>query len=192
MSRPVIATFSPQQINDMLELCTPHTFLGSRNRAIVLILLDTGLRLNELTSIKIGDVKENMITVWGKGTKQRRVRMGATTQKALWRYMLYHHREIEHLWLTEEGLQMQPRGISIMVRRLGKRAGFDDVRCSPHTFRHTFAINFLRNGGDIFTLQYLLGHSSLEMVRRYLGALNAEDAANAHSRYSPVDNMKLR
>jgi len=69
---------------------------------------------------------------------------------------------------------------------LGQRTG---VKVHPHKLRHTFAISYLRNGGDIFILKYLLGHSSLAMVEHYLQSLNADDAANAHKRFSPMDNL---
>ena len=190
--RKVIKTFSPDEIRDMLELCEGNTFLALRNRAILLTFLDTGLRVGELASMKQSDLNCEAIKVWGKCSKERVVRIGATTQKAIWKYSLRHNGTYDTLWLTEEGAPLHTHGIQEMTRRIGKRAGLSGVRCSPHTFRHTFAISYLRNGGDIFTLQYLLGHSTLEMVRRYLGSLNAEDAASAHSRYSPVDNMKLR
>ena len=80
-------------------------------------------------------------------------------------------------------------GIRAAVERLCKRAEITDARPGPHTFRHTAAINYLRNGGDVFTLQIMLGHSSLAMTRRYVSTLNAEDMFRVHEKASPVDNM---
>jgi site-specific recombinase XerD len=78
--------------------------------------------------------------------------------------------------------------MKILFRRLGETA---NVKFHPHQLRHTFAISFLRAGGDVFSLQYLLGHSTLQMTQRYLQSLNANDAATAHKKFSPLDNMKI-
>ena len=128
---------------------------------------------------------------YDKGGKQRIVRIGATSQKALWRYLtVYRRGKSDRVFLTRSGDSLEGEGIEVMVRAAGKRAGIPDVHV--HRLRHTFAVQFLRCGGDIFTLRYMLGHSSLGMVQRYLGSLNADDAARAHQKCSPVDNLQLK
>lgn len=84
--------------------------------------------------------------------------------------------------------QMETNSIRCLLRRLGERASVKDVH--SHRFRHTFAIEFMRNGGDVFSLQRLLGHSSLEMVRRYL-TLADTDAKFSHEKASPADRWHL-
>ena len=190
----IIETFNEGHIQGMLTICNDGTKNGIRNQAIILLLLDTGLRLNECASLTLRDVdiEQETIIVMGKGGKQRRVRFGKQAQKALLKYLLSRKDRLPNLWLTEEGAPLQKMGVEMIIRRIRDRAGISDVRCSAHTFRHTFAINYLRNGGDVFTLQYILGHSTLDMTQRYVASLKSEDAMNGHKKWSPVDNMKLR
>jgi len=94
------------------------------------------------------------------------------------------------LFLTKTSEPLVADAIKLIVRRLGKEAGISGVHI--HQLRHTFAISFLRAGGDVFSLQYLLGHSTLVMTQRYLQSLNAEDAMKAHRRFSPLDSLGLK
>ena len=93
------------------------------------------------------------------------------------------------LFLNRSGEPLDSTGTKLMIRRLGKKARVHGVHV--HRLRHTFAISFLRAGGDVFSLQYLLGHTTLQMTQRYLQSLNADDAMNAHRKFSPLDNMNL-
>jgi integrase/recombinase XerC/integrase/recombinase XerD len=199
--RELIKPFKPEHIQRLLAVCdydcskpTQGKKLAPlRNRAIILTFLDTGLRLSELANIQLSDVDfdREAIKVMGKGSKERLVRIGKGAQKALLRYVLLRNDDLPCLWITEEGKPLQPGGIQQMMKRLGQRAGITGVRCSCHTFRHTFAILCLRNSMGEFTLQILLGHSTLSQTRRYTNSLNADDAFKAHMRASPVDNLKL-
>ncbi len=166
--------------------------MASRNIAIIMLLLDTGLRASELCHARVGDVdlRGGHITVMGKGKKERRVPFGARTGKAIWRYLSTRDGRLptDPLFLSRSGLELRRTDLASTLVQAGKRVGIDNT--NPHRFRHTFAIYYLRNGGDIYTLQKILGHSSLEMVRRYL-ALAQVDLENAHRRASPVENMKL-
>jgi len=199
-SKPkVITPYVSEEIKRMLRVCDydyEHNakFLGSRNRAIILVLLDTGIRLSELAALKVSDVQNESgwIKIWGKGSKERVVRIGKTAQKAIWRYLLFRPNEgEERLWLTEEGRPIGAGGIQSLVKRLKQRAGVNG-NGSIHRFRHTFALNFLRADKNVFNLQYLLGHSDLDMVRRYISALGMEDALKAHEKASPADMLNLR
>lgn len=128
----------------------------------------------------------------GKGAKERVVRMGKTTQKALLRYLLMRTDTHPCLWVTEERRPLEARGVQMAIKRLCHRANITDARLGPHTFRHTAAINYLRNGGDVFTLQVMLGHSTLQMTRRYVSVLGIDDLVRVHTKASPVDNLGLR
>lgn len=190
----LVKPLTAQNISDMLEICSDDGVLGIRNKAIILILLDTGLRVGELASIQIKDIdiENETIRVMGKGAKERIVRIGKKTQKALLRYLLMRNDDLPWLWVNERKVRFTTKGIRRMIEVLGQRAEFDGVRCTPHTFRHTFAIEFLRNGGGEFMLQMMLGHATLTMTRRYVGALCGADMIEAHKKFSPADNMKIK
>ncbi len=192
----IINTFNHEHINRLATLC--HTLNGSgyRNLAIILLLLDSGIRVNELVNIDHNDLDltEGYIKIRkGKGNKERLVPVGSIVQKTLWKYINQYRsqpltRKVTALFLSEHGLPLTKSGVQQMLRRYGRIAGITGVRCSPHTFRHTFAKNYLLNGGNIFSLQKILGHSSLASVRIYLN-LFAADLKKQHQQFSPVDNL---
>jgi len=190
----IIRPFSPDNIRDMLLLCDESKFLGIRNRAIILTFVDTGLRLSEMAGIQLKDIDfdRELIRVMGKGARERVVGIGKGTQKALLKYLLIRRDSHPCLWVTEEARPMQARGIQIMIRRLGKRAGITGARPSPHTFRHTFGTWSLLNGASEREVQSLLGHSSQRMTQQYTATINSEHAIKSHKRFSPVDNMALK
>jgi integrase/recombinase XerD len=164
-----------------------------RDRAIVLLLLDTGLRLAEAAGLRVGDVDlvEGRATVMGKGARQRMVPIGRRTRQAL-RRILAPRGQVETgdpLFLATDGGALTAHGFQQVFRRLARRERLS-VRCSPHVLRHTFARSFLRNGGDVFSLQRILGHSprSLQVTRRYLD-LDDDDLRAVHRSVSPVDRL---
>ena len=165
---------------------THRASTGERNKAVLLTLLDTGVRIGELTRIKMRDVDfesgEIMIAPYstGKKTRPRMVLLGAASRRAIWLYVA----RMEQVRKNDLLFGMTKSAVRNMLTRLAKRAGVEHVHA--HKFRHTFAIEYLRNGGDVFTLQRLLGHASLEMVRNYLDIAKA-DIHTAHRKSSPVD-----
>lgn len=197
--KKIITPFTTEHIKRLLLLCDDRTLLGARDRAIILMFLDTGLRLSELAGIQIKEVDfdRETIKVMGKGARERVVRIGKTAQKALLTYLLMRQDGYPCLWVSEERKPLTHWGVQLMVRRLGKRAGIEGVRCSPHTFRHTFATQALLNGAGEFEVQSLLGHESLDMTRRYAASLRSEEAVVGHrgtkdrKGFGPVDNMGL-
>ena len=168
-----------------------------RDAAIVLFLLDTGLRVGEVERLTVADVDlesgEVAVHPYNSGRKSRgrHVYLGNVARRALWRYLAEREPEPtadDPLFVSLDRYPMDRSSISHMLRELGKRAGVAKVH--PHRFRHTMALWFLRNGGDVFSLQRILGHSTLDMVRQYV-ALAEADAASAHRRASPADNWRL-
>jgi len=172
-----------------------------RDRAILLLLLDTGIRASELCRLTVGDVdlEEGEIVIRpqgsGKKSRPRVIPIGKRTRRALWDY-LARREDIQEdpdpstlpLFLGKFGKPLNRTALRKLLQRLGERAGVPNVH--PHRFRHTFAIFYLRNGGDVFTLQKILGHRSLYMVRRYL-SLAQEDLRRVHRTASPVDRWRL-
>ena len=205
---PVIEPFSTDQIAALLRAAgrsrewsnksgtSTRQHNAGRDRLIILLLLDTGVRVAELCNMQIADIDQQArsIRVTGKSRmnsgngKMRVVYYSRRTGKVLWRYINADRPASRHdnLILTKDGDPMDRRVLAKTINRIGARAGVPDTH--PHRFRHTFAIMFLRNGGDIFSLQRLLGHTTLDMVRRYL-RLAQTDIANAHRRASPVANL---
>lgn len=170
----------------------------TRDRAIVLFLLDTGVRAEELCEVMMdeADLKTSRVKVAGKARgrdpKERIVHLGKGARRAIWRYLQTREWQRPNDPLFATGPDEQPFDRHVLRRllnRMGERAGLSKS-VYPHRFRHTFAINFLRNGGNLFELQRLLGHTSLKMVMRYARIADSDTEA-AHRRASPVDNWRL-
>jgi len=163
-----------------------------RNRAIILLLLDTGLRADELCSARIQDcnLKNQWLRVFCKGSKERIIPICARTAQTLWKYLASRPdaRPEDPLFITLNDTPLDRHRLLKQLNLIGKRAGVSDTH--PHRFRHTFAINFLRNGGDIYSLQMILGHSTLDMTKKYLQIAQA-DIHSAHRLASPVSNWRL-
>jgi len=164
-----------------------------RDQAIMLVMLDCGLRVSELCALKIRDYERKqgrLLVAHGKGDKPRVVYLGQAAQRAVWRYLTDRRANApgEAMFASSSGGHINRDGVQRMIERAGQRCGV--ANAGPHRFRHTFAVNFLRNGGNILALQDLLGHSSMEMVRRY-ARLAEVDLAAAQKRASPADNWGL-
>jgi integrase/recombinase XerD len=164
-----------------------------RDRAIVMLLLDTGIRASELADMAVQDVdvRNRRITVTGKGRKSRMLPISPETAKAIWKYLTSERstdRMRDPLFTAETGAGMTRITLLTFLKRLGARAGVAD--CHPHRFRHTFAVMFLRNGGNAFQLQVMLGHTSLGATQTYVRIAQA-DLDNGHKEASPVAGWRL-
>ena len=196
--KKVIPTFTEEQLRQLFAAIDTTSELGYRDYTIILTLLDTGIRCSELTGLKVTNVNLDgrLLKVWGKGSKERWVPIGGKVQKALWKYLTHHRPEpatprYDNVFLTRDGRPLTKDRLEAIVEHYGRKAAISGVRVSPHTFRHTMAVTFLRNGGDVFSLQRILGHSQLEVLRGYVNFAQA-DISKAHQRNSPADNLDLK
>lgn len=211
VGKPLIRTIEPEEFERLLTACTPPGEVGpladraaARNRAILWVLYDTGIRLSELCGLRTGDFdrKHGMIVVMGKGSKERRIALGQNCLRHLL-YYLDRHRPDEaeladwgsagedHLFLSETRLPLTINGVTLLFARLRKRAGITEKRISPHIFRHTFAIRYLVLGNDPFSLQELLGHEDMTTVKNYMH-MNDETIQSQKRKYSPGDHLPTR
>jgi len=175
----------------MLATCQRRTFYGERDRAMMLFLLDSGLRRGELRALNVADitmVTGSVLVRRGKGGKARTAFIGSKTRRALIRYLRFRPdiSDAAPLWVTIEGTRLSCNGMREILLRRAKRAGVPAT--SLHAFRRAFAISALRAGCDLITLQRMLGHSSLAVINRYLRQVE-EDLRVAHEKVGPVDNL---
>ena len=192
----IVQPFSRDDVVTLLASCDAETQVGSRDRAMLMVLLDTGVRCAELVGLDLADLdfQERRIRVLhAKGGKQRVVSFASRCAQALEEYLEARGLEAGSLfWAAHDrwlhpGRSLQPNGLKQMLRRLGKRSGVAKVHA--HRFRHTFATWALEQDAREFDVQYLLGHSSAEMVRRYASTYNSEQAARRHVTFSPGERL---
>lgn len=189
--RTVINTFTLQQIEAVLATCQKD-FAGTRDRAMILVMLDCGLRVSELCGLALDDVNwaEQTMLVVGKGDVERIVPFGNTTRQALTHYLARRGQlDTGSLFVSVYAGPIDRYRVRRIIQARCEKVGMTGVRCSPHTLRHTCAVQFLRNGADVFSLQKLLGHRDLLMTRRY-AELSQTDVQQKHRLYSPADRLQ--
>jgi site-specific recombinase XerD len=196
-----VQPFTGDQCRALLE-AAKRTTNPLRDEALLCLMLDNGIRASELCSLTRGDISLEQCEVTvrcGKGGKTRQLPFSRVTRKALYRYLADRSGVVastgdlmEPLFIADRGRDaahaMTANGLFQLIRRVGRMAKIAGVRCSPHTFRHTFAITFLRAGGNIFTLRIILGHETLAMTNRYV-ALAEADITVQHRQFSPVEHL---
>ena len=195
---PVILTFNDDEIRKMVGHYSGRRFLEQRNKLIIVMLLDSGIRNSELCDIKLEDVHENAIKIHGKGKKIRYVPLTPAINKALIRYLRIRDSyvldkytyQVEYLLLSQKGKRLTPETIERVVRDCGKECGVrEELRCSPHTCRHFYAQTQLKNGCDLFTVSRLLGHSNINITKRYLNSMGVEDVMELAKKTTPLRNL---
>ena len=184
---------TPEEIHKIASIINSHSPAATRNHAILVLALDTGLRASEIAGIRLGrlNLEKGYIKVVGKGGKERIVPIGKFVQRTLWHYIDKVRPkpadQCDELFLSQEGKPITLNTIKLLFSRLARRSGIR--RLHAHLCRHTFAISYLLNGGDIFSLREILGHTTLEMVNHYLH-FNSAQITEQHHKYSPMDKLQ--
>jgi integrase/recombinase XerC/integrase/recombinase XerD len=195
LGHKVITILSHEEINAIISTLNPKQTSDVCNQAVIMMLLDTGLRIGEIIKLRMDDLHLDggIVKVMGKGKKERFVPIGSNSQKLLQRY-LFRYRpqqsnpQNDYVFLSTRGNLLTENSVKLMFARLARRSGVK--RLHAHLCRHTFATKFLINGGDVFLLQQILGHPTLEMVRHYVN-LASNHIALQHRRFSPLDRLHL-
>ena len=194
----VIPTISERQQLDLLRMVDPslartssERFRFNRDRAVLYLLIDTPGRRNEIATIKMDtvDLDSGAILVMGKGRRERWMPLGNVAKEALWDYLqarsIIANVKEQALWLSEQGQEMQPNWLYLMLKRLGERAGISNLH--THRFRHTYAVNALRSGMPERVL--MLAGGWKRIPETYFRTLGAEDVARVHREISPADRL---
>ncbi|GLI02986.1 tyrosine-type recombinase/integrase [Phytohabitans aurantiacus] len=186
--QPMIPIIHSDDTRRLLDVCRDRDFTSLRDKAIMRLLANTGARLSEVALLHIDDLDmdRDIVRYHGKGAKDRQVRFGPTTGRALSKYLRIRDRHrhagsTRRLWLAVRGDRpLSANGIKLMLRRRGLAAGVAHVHA--HRWRHTFAHEWKLAGGDTGDLMLLLGWASEEMARRYGASAAAERAQQIHAR----------
>jgi len=190
-----VEPYTDDEVYAMLQVCEQdihfrYAYLGIRNKTIISLFIATGLRVEELSRIKLSDIDPHLqeVRVLGKGSKFRVVPINGEVRKALKRYLQVRPEGGDELWQTDDGQPMSMHSIKIMIARLKRRAGVTSGG-GAHRFRHYFATRYLEAGGDLNSLRLLLGHATLDMVLKYSRCVDIRRALEHHQQFNPLDRL---
>lgn len=183
----VVRALSPDDVRRLLQACGKGA-MGARDQALVLVLYDTGLRANELLSMRIDAAgRYELVIVMGKGGAERAVRLGLRARQAVLRYVRLWRPRGPWLWESARRQRLSYEGLREILRALGERAGLPGLR--PHMMRHSFAQALLAETGDWDAVRVLGGWRSSQVMLRYLRGREMERALEVHRRFSPADRL---
>ena len=193
--KQIIPTFSKEQLNKLFNQPDLRTFTGVRDYTIMMLMLETGIRVNELVGVGLNDIlwEDSLLRIRNaKSYKERLVPIQKKMKEQLKKYITIRgYVESDMLFVTIDGTDLTRRAVQQRIRIYGEKAKLKDVRCSCHTFRHTFAKLSVQQGANIFELQVILGHSSMEIVKTYVN-LFGSDVRERHRDFSPLKVLEQR
>ena len=184
-----IPTLKPADVQAILKW-NPPAREYTRLQVFMLLILDCGLRNSEAREVRRDSIDwdQSTVTVFGKGRKSRPVPLSNVMRKRLWVWLKSHQHDV--VFPNREGGPLTERYVHHAMQRARESIGIPKgTRFYPHGLRHTFAVNYIRHGGDVFRLQRILGHSTLEMTRRYVD-LQTDDLTSVHDSLSLLSRLK--
>lgn len=191
--KSIIATFTKDQLRKLFKQPDLKTFTGIRDYTIMMLMLETGIRVNELSGLSLNDVRweDGLICIRNaKSYRERLVPIQSEMKQQLKKYIAVRgYVDSEAIFVSVDGSRLSKRGIQERITKYGHMAKIKDVRCSCHTFRHTFAKLSVQQGANIFELQTILGHTSMEVVKVYVN-LFGSDVRDSHRKFSPLKVLR--
>ncbi|MED1093259.1 tyrosine-type recombinase/integrase [Bacillus paramycoides] len=187
-----IETLDNQEIEKLIKTIRKQkTFIGFRDEVILLVFLDTGVRLSELVGINAEDVRHNKLIIRKtKNLFERTVYLSDTTQERLESYIKVRGEVATNkLFISQDNKELNPHSIQTRLTKYGKEAKISK-RVSPHTFRHTMAKRMIVSGLDAFSLMHLLGHTDITVTKRYVN-LWGQDLEQKHKEYGALKGLNL-
>ncbi|WP_371017409.1 tyrosine-type recombinase/integrase [Pseudalkalibacillus sp. JSM 102089] len=192
--------FTGEEVQAMIDAFTYENYISARNKAIIAMLSDIGLRSIELRTLTVENVKGNTILVNGKGNKERMLSISPVLKKILIKYerlrKQYFSDKIiraDRYFLSYTGDELSHVGLYNIIKLAGKRAGIEGKRVSPHSFRHFYSVQCLNNGNlDLHSLSLLLGHSEVTTTQRYLSSMSNQQLLNKAVASSPLMNLNRK
>lgn len=192
----IIRTFSEQELKRMSNYYQGLDYLSIRNKVIMMLLIDTGIRLSELTELTEEQIKHDYIIIRGKGDKERVVPKSPMLSKWLVKYLAIRKSYFacriipSNIFLSKNAKPLTNTMIDRIVKEAGEACGVSaDVRVSAHTFRHTYAQYQLKRGVDLYSLSRLLGHESISITQTYLNGMRDSDVLQIAQNSSPLMNI---
>lgn len=192
----IIKAFTDDEVKRMVSVYNEKEYMELRNKTIMAMLFDTGIRCFELCSLTNISVKDSYITILGKGNKERIAAISPPLHKLMFKYQrmrdsYFKGKNVaDSYFLSRTGKRLTNAAVERIVRNAGEIAKIDDaIRCSPHTCRHYFAQAQVRNGCDIYTLSKLLGHSNIKITQVYLNSMQDDDIIKKALSTSPLTHL---
>lgn len=185
--------YTEEEVKKLLKKPTRNSYVEWRNHAMVSLLLATGIRRRTLINLRISDLDFTHNTIYLNQTKTRKkyyLPMSNELKQTIKHYLnLYEHDDDDYLFVNQYGEQLTNTAVKQAIRDYNVRRGV--TKTSMHLFRHTFAINYLRNGGNIMYLKEILGHSDIQTTQKYL-KVTVDDLQNNFDDFCPLDNFKRK